>query len=623
MHYKTKRKIKYTIWTVLSISFGIVLAIAATQSSGYEKIQKIENNFFNDKIENQEENIQNFYFIKNPEKKLKLEAEAYLIGDLDTGEIILEKNKDSKFPVASVSKLMTATVSLEKQNQDEITTVSKSALATYGKNGGLAVGEKIKIGDLIYPLLLESSNDTAEVLAESSGRNNFLKMMNQKAKDLGMNFTSFEDPSGLSINNKSTPADLFVFAQYLKNEKSALLNLTTKRSYNNKKHIWYNNSQFLGINGYQGGKRGYIDASKQTAVSIFTLPLSSTGFRNIGVVLLRSSDRLKDTQNIISYLNKNVYYGGEKDADMAWVKQRDGIIEPNYVTLFFGGDIMLDRGVRSSVMKNFNGDYSALFEKLPMMQKADIAFANLEGPASDKGRDLKNLYSFRMNPSVLPALKGAGFSIFSIANNHMGDWGREAFIDTLARLKENEIYYTGGGNTLAEAEEPVIIEKYDMKIGYLGFSDVGPDWMAAKEEQAGILLASNPRFSEIIQNASKKVDYLVVSFHFGNEYKTIHNSRQEYLAHQAIDSGARIIIGHHPHVKQDSEIYKNGIILYSLGNFIFDQHFSENTMQGILAEIKIGKDGNMTLRKDTVKLSKFYQPQEVIKGKEEKIIFEN
>ncbi len=292
------------------------------------------------------------------------------------------------------------------------------------------------------------------------------------------------------------------------------------------------------------------------------------------------------------------------------------------VTLAFVGDIMLDRGVKSSVNKNFNGDYSVLFEKLETLKKSDIVFANLEGPVSDVGKDMRNLYSFRMNPSVIPAIKGAGFSIVSVANNHVGDWGRNAYIDTLTRLKENEILYTGGGTNTNEAENPVIIEKYSIKIGYLGFSDVGPNWMEVSENKAGLLLASNPRFDEITQNASKQVDYLIVSFHFGDEYKIKHNPRQEYLAHKAIDAGAKIIIGHHPHVIEDTEVYKNGFIAYSLGNFIFDQAFSPETMQGMLLEIKLEKDGNMSIKKDTVKLNKFFQPDEIIFGEEEKIEFE-
>lgn len=616
-------KIKNIIWTIFSISIGMFLAFLATSNANYEKIPKINTEIQNQILLEEISEPEYFYFVKDPTKKPKIQAESYFVGDLDTGEIIFSKNSDKKLPIASVSKLFTAVVSQDIQNQEDMVQISKKALDTEGKNGNLYLNEKIKAGDLIYPLLLESSNDAAEAIAIHSERNIFIEAMNEKVKNLGLSSTSFKDPSGLSHYNISTASDLFLFAKYLKINKQDLLELTTKRSFNNKKHSWFNNSQFLGLEGYLGGKRGYIDEAKQTALSVFSIPLGVEGTRNIGITILRSPDRLKDVQNIVSYLKKNVYYGLESDANLAWVKQKEGVLEekdPDFVTLLFGGDIMLDRGVKNSVMKNFGGDYSKLFDNLSMLQKADITFANLEGPASDQGKDRHNLYSFRMDLSTIPALKGAGFSILSVANNHAGDWGRDAFTDTLARLKENEILYTGGGINKTEAEQPIIIEKYGMKIGYLGFSDVGPN-MEPSEEKAGILLANNPRFDEIIKNASSQVDFLIVSFHFGEEYKTIHNSRQEFLAHKAIDNGAKIIIGSHPHVMQDYEVYKNGFIAYSLGNLIFDQHFSENTMQGGLLELKLWRDGSIDATKNIIKLSRAFQPEKIIPGKLEKVKF--
>ncbi len=616
--------LKHAFIIIIAITIGTVLAFVAFHSAGSEKTTKADTPSYT-QIENTKAPEQEyFYFIKDPKKKPIVGAESYFVGDLDTGEIIFGKNQDKQFPIASVSKLMTAVVSLESQIQDETTQITKEVLATEGQNGGFKVNEVIKINDLLYPLLLESSNDAAEAIAHHTERENFLNKMNEKSKALGMNTTSFSDPSGLSEKNQSTAFDLFKFAQHLKNEKPDLLQLTTKRNFDSGKHTWFNNSQFLKLDGYIGGKRGYINESKQTALSIFSLPLGIEGNRNIGITLLRSNDRLKDTQNILSFLNKNIYYGKDTDADMDWVKQKEGVLEekePNFVKLVFGGDIMLDRGVKSSVNKNFGGDYSALFEKLTILKDADITFANLEGPASDQGIDRHNLYSFRMNPSTIPALKGAGFHILSVANNHMGDWGRDAYKDTLARLKENEILYTGGGMTIREAEQPTIVEKYGMKIGYLGFSDVGPN-MEPTEEKAGLLLASNPHFEEIIKNASTKVDFLVVSFHFGDEYKTVHNQRQEYLAYKAVDNGAKIVVGHHPHVIQDTEVYKDSLIIYSLGNLVFDQYFSENTMQGGLFEVKLWRDGTMDLTKNIVKLSRAFQPEKIIPGKLEKVKFQ-
>ena len=569
-----------------------------------------------------------FYFNKGGAVAPKISADAYLVGDLDTGEIIMAKNQDQVFPIASVTKLMTALVSREIHPSDNLAKVSKSALATYGGNGGFRLGEQIKTSSLLYPLLLESSNDAAEILAEFSDRDIFIQKMNQQAQILEMNNTRYEDPSGLSPNNKSTPSDLFKLAGYLKKVKQDILFITTKRSFTYKEHNWSSSNQFLKEEGYLGGKSGYTDPAGQTVISMFSVPLSESGTRPVGIVLLRSEDRYKDVKNILKFLKKNIYYGGVADANTAWVKQKDGIPEirdPDFVTLALLGDIMLDRGVKNSVIKNHAGDYAALFEKpkemSEILKKSDIVFANLEGPASDKGKDLGNLYSFRMDPSVLPALKGAGISVLSVANNHVGDYGSEAFVDTLARLKENELLYTGGGLNKAEAEEPVVIEKYGMKIGFLAFSDKGPEYLRTTADSAGILLANNPRFDEIIQNAKSEVDYLVVSFHFGEEYKTKHDARQEYLAHKAIDAGAKVVIGAHPHVIQDTEVYKDGFIAYSLGNFIFDQQFSKDTMQGMLLELKLNRDGSMSTTQNIIKLNKSFQPETIVKGKEEKVKF--
>ncbi len=624
---KIHHKIKFVVWIIFAAMIGIMCALVFYKVAGYERIQN-EKPSQGASAASPVEEIKapkSFYFIKDPNKMPKVSAEAYIIGDLDTGEIILKKKEEQKFPIASVSKLMTVLTATELPKEKDSASVSKNALKTYGENGGFHTGEKIKLSDIFYPLLLESSNDAAEIIAEYFGRDNFLQKMNQEAQRLLMPSTTFKDPSGLSPENISTARDLFTLAGYIKKEQPGILEITKNRSYSNKAHYWYSNNQFLHDDGYLGGKSGYTDEARQTVVSNFALPLAQIGDRNVSIVLLHTPDRKKDVESIIKYLKKNVYYGGILDAKSAWVKTKEGvpeIAEPDFVKLAFLGDIMLDRGVKSSVRKNFNGDYSALFANMGELNKNDIVFANLEGPASNVGDDKHNLYSFRMDPETIPALKGSGIDILSVANNHVGDWGREAYADTLSHLKENEILYAGGGMTEQEAEEPTIIEKNDMKIGYLAFSDKGPDWMSASDDEAGLLLTSNPHFDEIIQNASKQVDYLVVSFHFGEEYQAKHNERQEYLAHKAVDDGAKLIIGAHPHVMEDFEVYKNSYIAYSLGNFIFDQKFSVNTMQGMLLEIKLNKNGSMSTTKNIVKLNSVFQPDKIIKGKEEKIKFE-
>lgn len=633
MDWREKSKLKITLYTLVPVTIGILAMSFAFASPNAKKIvqpanvKEITADIGDGAVPVSEEGedgiAKYFYFNKGQTQKPKLSAEAYVVGDLGTGEIILIKNQDKKFPIASTSKLMTALVARDEITEGSIAKVSKTALATYGQNGGFYTGEQIKVSDLLYPLLLESSNDAAEIIAEYFGRENFLRNMNEHAEGLKMTSTFYNDPSGLSEKNQSTAADLFKLAGYVNQNAPEIFQITKNRSYTNKKHTWFSNNQFLFHPEYIGGKSGFTNPAKQTVISAFSLPLGEKITRPIGIVLLRSDDRKKDVESILKYLKKYVYYGGASDANSDWIKEKldiPDILDPTFVTLTFFGDIMLDRGVRNSVNKNFGGDYSLLFDKLDVLKERDIVFANLEGTASDQGRDVGSLYSFRMDPSVIPALKGAGFSILSVANNHVGDWGKAAYADTLERLTENEIEYTGGG-TRAKAEEPVIIEKYGIKIGFLGFTDVGPDWMEATSDVPGVLLASDPNYDQIIKNASTKVDFLVVSFHWGEEYKKTHNTRQEELAHRAIDAGAKIIIGHHPHVMEDTEVYKNGFIAYSLGNFIFDQRFSTDTMQGMMLDLKIKKDGSLTVRKNTVKLNSLFKPDQIIMGKEEAVKF--
>lgn len=291
------------------------------------------------------------------------------------------------------------------------------------------------------------------------------------------------------------------------------------------------------------------------------------------------------------------------------VTEKEVVPTVTLTTLYFVGDMMLDRGVEASVNNNFAGDFKKLFENVTELKDSDILFANFEGPVSDVGNNVGSKYSFRMNSTVLPVIKDAGFDIVSFANNHIGDWNAAAFTDSLKRFADNNLLQTGAGLNKSEAEKPTIIEKNGVRFGFLGFSDVGPNWMAATETNPGILLASDPRFAEIIANAKKLSDVLIVSFHFGDEYKTVHNQRQESLAKSAIDAGADMIIGHHPHVAEDLGEYKGKPIVYSLGNFIFDQYFSKNTMRGLL--FKATFDGAILKKTETkiITLNKFYQPE--------------
>ena len=260
--------------------------------------------------------------------------------------------------------------------------------------------------------------------------------------------------------------------------------------------------------------------------------------------------------------------------------------DPEPIIMYFVGDIMLDRGVRQSVIDNYNGDYHLFLENLNYLKTGDIVFGNLEGPVSDQGWNLGNLYSFRMEPIVLQVLADLGFNVLSVANNHMGDWGREAFGDTLNRLNQSNILAVGGG-LVSEATQIKIFEINGVKIGFLALTDIGPTWLKATTEERGMLWANNPTRSEIIAEGAKEVDILITSFHFGEEYQERSNWRQRFLAREAIEAGADLVIGHHPHVIQEAEWYQDGFIIYSLGNFVFDQYFSTETMTGLVLKVTV------------------------------------
>lgn len=240
-------------------------------------------------------------------------------------------------------------------------------------------------------------------------------------------------------------------------------------------------------------------------------------------------------------------------------------IETN-IRIAFVGDIMLDRGVKSLVYTNFGGNYEELFIKVKsQLDSYDFLFGNLEGPISDKGVDGGGIYSFRMEPVALKALKQAGFDGFSIENNHILNYGTEAVEDTKIRLHDTGIDI--GGENISLGGVKIIVLTFNQFIG-LDFVQMAKDIIDAKKDN----------------------DLVITYFHFGDEYMPESNEYQKAVARLSIDVGADLVVGSHPHVVQTLESYNGKYIMYSLGNFIFDQNFSEETMQGGLLEVEVNQN---------------------------------
>ncbi|HHV98861.1 MAG TPA: CapA family protein [Clostridiaceae bacterium] len=256
------------------------------------------------------------------------------------------------------------------------------------------------------------------------------------------------------------------------------------------------------------------------------------------------------------------------------------------------GDIMLGRGVGSRIKKQ-SLSYTHVFEKVAdILKEGDIVFGNLEGPITDKTHSLTAYSKTNTNGKFVlkgttesfEALKYAGFNMLSLANNHILDYYQEGLFDTIDILKENGIAFSGAGSNLEEARKPAIIEKNGLKIGLLSYTDFADIVyagnprisFAAGENKAGVAPIKYEYIKEDIANIESEVDILMVSLHWGVEESFEILPSQVELAHDLIDSGADVILGHHPHQFQGMEVYKGKPIFYSLGNFIFDQNDPEN-----------------------------------------------
>ncbi len=247
------------------------------------------------------------------------------------------------------------------------------------------------------------------------------------------------------------------------------------------------------------------------------------------------------------------------------------------------GDIMLSRYVGEVIARRSpQYPFSATVE---ILKKADIAFANLENPISQRGELRPGSYRFRAEPEVIEGLVYAGFDILSLANNHTLDYGEEALQDTIESLEKAKILTVGineGDN------EPVIKKVKGLAIAFLAYTDIIDPYDIPGE--TGLRRAQPAQLERDIKTAEDEADFVIVSFHWGEEYQPKASSRQRSIAYAVLKAGADLIIGHHPHVVQEMEMTENGLVFYSLGNFVFDQPWPY-TRQAIILRCLIDKRG--------------------------------
>ncbi len=231
------------------------------------------------------------------------------------------------------------------------------------------------------------------------------------------------------------------------------------------------------------------------------------------------------------------------------------------------GDIMLAGEIEQLMTKE--GQLYPFARMQPVLKSADIAFGNLECCISTQGNPIPKQFNFRADPLNATVLKQAGFTIVSCANNHAWDYGRDALLDTVQDVERTGVVVVGAGANRRVAHHLRIITRNSLKIGFLAYLGLVPALVAESETEPCLSMASVETIRREVASAHDQVDVLIVSLHAGLEGALAATPRQRLYAQTAIDAGADMVIGHHPHVVQPMEMYHGKPIFYSLGNFVF------------------------------------------------------
>jgi Bacterial capsule synthesis protein PGA_cap len=284
-------------------------------------------------------------------------------------------------------------------------------------------------------------------------------------------------------------------------------------------------------------------------------------------------------------------------------------------TLFAGGDIMLDRGVYETLaVKGKGADFpfeggtaditgrcqncSPLGWDTPytrrtgnagavrhVVSSADIAIANFENPAPDNPKWHKSGTVFSAAPRFIDGLAYAGIDYVSLANNHIRDAGGAGLLQTIRNVTKRGIEVSGAGKDLAAARKPAVLEAAGTRVAILGYDAIAGSYHAtATKIGSAPLTAANVK-ADVAAARRAGADVVIVFPHWGTEYDATPFANQAKLAHMAIDAGADMVIGNHAHWAAAMEVYEGKPIWYALGNLVFDQTWSEPTMEGITLEL--------------------------------------
>ena len=271
-------------------------------------------------------------------------------------------------------------------------------------------------------------------------------------------------------------------------------------------------------------------------------------------------------------------------------------LHPYDFTLCFAGDISLDENAMTTAQLDAseNGIYDCISpELIQIMQDADLMCLNNEFTFSTNGSPMNGkAYTFRANPERVSVLQEMGVDLVTLANNHVYDYGKQALLDTFATLENTGIEYFGAGNNLDEAMDAVYYEIDGKTIAFVGASRAEKYKLTpqATETEPGILRCYDTElFLEAIREADANADFVIAVVHWGTEYSYDLEDVQLSTGKEYLDAGADAIIGGHSHCLQGMEFYDGKPIIYSLGNY----WFNNKTLDSMLVRLRfVGDDTN-------------------------------
>jgi poly-gamma-glutamate synthesis protein (capsule biosynthesis protein) len=269
-------------------------------------------------------------------------------------------------------------------------------------------------------------------------------------------------------------------------------------------------------------------------------------------------------------------------------------------TVLVTGDVMLGRRVGDRLAAV--GDPAAALRPMAdLLAAADLTIGNLESTLSKAGPPRQGGDSFGAAPSVRQGLRLAGFDVLSLANNHTGDYGPQALLETVDRARAGGFRTVGAGSDLAAAARPVVVSRNGTTFGIVAFDAIGETPAAAPGAPGALRLRMQPRtgpldrgdlarVTGVVRELADRVDVVLVLPHWGTQYTHDTVRDQRAVARRLVRAGADVVVGGHPHWVQGVESVAGGLVAYSLGNFVFDMDFMQQTQEGVVLALRFRGD---------------------------------